>query len=343
MTSSAAHIAPKASQETNLVDFAVHLSFREGVESWKLELKDGSGAPQKTFSGNDRVPENVGWNGLDDNGAVREGVFTPEFTVRYTRGDEVKTIATTVTVDVSGPKLALASTPEYFSPDNDGVEDELFISLSADDASPIANWKLEIRDPESGAVFYHVEGRGNPTSRLIWNGRSNSGELVQSATDYPCTFTAEDILSNVSNVDGKIGVDILVIRDGDKLRIMIPSIVFRPNFADFEGLSSDIVDNNTRILRRIAQTLNKFRDYKVQVEGHANPTTAPGPARDREEIELQRISEARARKVVDELARYGVARNRLSSIGVGGTRTVVPWDDIDNRWKNRRVEFILIK
>jgi outer membrane protein OmpA-like peptidoglycan-associated protein/flagellar hook assembly protein FlgD len=343
MTSSAEYIAPKAGQEANLVDFTVHLSFQEGIESWKLELKDGSGTAQKTFFGGGRVPANVRWNGLDDNGAIKEGVFTPEFTVRYTRGDEAKTSATRVTVDVSGPKLALAYTPEYFSPDNDGVEDELFISLSADDVSPIAGWKLEIRDPESGAAFYNVEGKGSPTSRLIWNGRSNKGELVQSATDYPYTFTAEDILGNISSTNGKIGVDVLVIRDGDKLRIMIPSIVFRPNFADFEGLSGDIIDNNTRILRRIAQTLNKFRDYKVQVEGHANPTTAPGAARDREEIELQRISEARARKVVDELVRYGVARNRLSSIGVGGTRTVVPWDDMDNRWKNRRVEFILIK
>jgi outer membrane protein OmpA-like peptidoglycan-associated protein len=102
-------------------------------------------------------------------------------------------------------------------------------------------------------------------------------------------------------------------------------------------------DNNTRILRRIAQILNKFRDYKVQVEGHANPTTAPGPARDREEAELKRLSEDRAKKVVDELARFGVTRSRLYHIGVGGTRTLVPYDDLDNRWKNRRVEFILIK
>jgi outer membrane protein OmpA-like peptidoglycan-associated protein len=159
---------------------------------------------------------------------------------------------------------------------------------------------------------------------------------------------AEDSLGNSSTADGKIGVDVLVIKDGDRLRIQIPSIVFRPNEADFVGLSSDVVDNNSRILRRIAGILNKFRDYKVQVEGHANPTTPPGTAeRNVEEItgpkSLKNISENRAKKVVDELVRYGVARSRLSSIGVGGTRTVVPYDDLDNRWKNRRVEFILIK
>jgi outer membrane protein OmpA-like peptidoglycan-associated protein/flagellar hook assembly protein FlgD len=343
LTSSASFIAPKPSQSGNLVDFAVRLSLTEGVQSWKLELKDQSGAARRTFTGRAPVPASVGWNGLDDAGVIREGSFVPELTVTYTRGDEVKTTATAVIVDISGPELSLTATPEFFSPDNDGVDDELYISLSARDASPIASWSLQIRDPESGAEFYRIEGRGNPSSRLVWNGRSNKGELVQSATDYPYTFRAEDSLGNANSIDGKIGVDVLVIKDGDRLRIQIPSIVFRPNFADFEGLSTDVVDNNTRILRRIAGILNKFRDYKVQVEGHANPTTPPGPARDREEAELKTISENRAKKVVDELVRYGVTRSRLYYIGAGGTRTVVPYDDLDNRWKNRRVEFILIK
>ncbi|MCL2127893.1 MAG: OmpA family protein, partial [Treponema sp.] len=341
--SSLTHIAPGSDGNSGPADLAVRLSFRDGIENWKLELKDESGAARRTFSGGADVPANLDWDGLDDGGAVREGVYTPELTVRYARGDEVKAAATAITVDVSGPVLSLSYTPEYFSPDNDGEDDELYVSLSAEDVSPVAGWALEIRDPESAAVFYRVEGKGSPTPRLVWNGRSDKGELVQSATDYPYTFSAEDILGNASQTEGKIGVDVLVIRDGDKLRIQIPSIVFRPNAADFDGLGQDIIDNNTRILRRIAQTLNKFRDYKVQVEGHANPTTPEGAARDREEPELKRLSEARAKKVVDELIRYGVSRNRLSAIGVGGSRTVVPWDDLDNRWKNRRVEFILIK
>ncbi|MCL2879509.1 MAG: OmpA family protein [Treponema sp.] len=344
LTSSLSYIAPKAGQDVNLVDFGIRLSLTDGIDNWKLELKDQNGAAQRTFSGRRQIPASVGWNGLDDQGAIQEGVFTPELTVQYTRGDTVTAAATTVTVDVSGPILSLTYTPEYFSPDNDGVDDELLINLAAIDMSPIAGWSLEIRDPESGTLFYRVEGKGNPTPRLIWNGRSNKNELVQSATDYPYTFSAEDILGNVSNKDGKFGVDVLVIRDGDKLRIQIPSIVFRPNFADFKDLPQETIDNNIRIIKRIAQTLNKFRDYKVQVEGHANPTTPPGPSRDREEAtELKPISEARAKAVVDELVKYGVARNRLTYIGVGGTRTIVPYDDLDNRWKNRRVEFILIK
>jgi outer membrane protein OmpA-like peptidoglycan-associated protein len=145
-------------------------------------------------------------------------------------------------------------------------------------------------------------------------------------------------------MDGVIGIDVLVIRDGDNLKIAVPSIQFRSNAADFNGLPAAVVATNNRVLGRVAQILNKFRDYKVTVEGHANPTTLPGAAREREEsTELVPLSEKRAQVVVDILVRNGVARSRLSSTGVGGQRTVAAWDDENNRWKNRRVEFILIK
>ncbi len=160
---------------------------------------------------------------------------------------------------------------------------------------------------------------------------------------YPYTFTATDALGNASSTEGRIGIDVLVIREGDRLRIQIPSIQFRPNFADFQNLPKDVVDNNMRIIRRIAQILNQFRDYKVQVEGHANPTQPAGAAHDREEPELKRISELRAKAIVDLLVRNGVARSRLTAIGAGSSKTIADFEDRDNWWKNRRVEFYLIK
>jgi outer membrane protein OmpA-like peptidoglycan-associated protein/flagellar hook assembly protein FlgD len=344
LLSSASGIAPKPNQSADLVNFTIRLLLNDGIDNWKLELKDEKGAAQRTFSGTSKVPASQGWNGLDSTGAIREGVYTPELTVTYTRGDVIKTTATTVLVDVTGPVLTFTSAPEYFSPDNDGDEDELNITLSAADVSPIANWLLEIREPEPPyQLFRRFTGTGAPGGRIVWDGRSDKGELVQSATDYPYTYTATDILGNSSKAEGKIGVDVLVIRDGDRLKIQIPSIVFRANFADFNGLGKDVVDNNNRILRRIAQILNKFRDYKVLVEGHANITQPAGAARDREETELKRISEARAKAVVDILVRNGVARNRLSATGVGGSSPIVSFEDRNNWWKNRRVEFILIK
>jgi outer membrane protein OmpA-like peptidoglycan-associated protein len=120
----------------------------------------------------------------------------------------------------------------------------------------------------------------------------------------------------------------------------VPSIIFRENAPDFNNLASATVENNIRVLKRIAEILNKFRDYRVLVEGHANSVHRTAAE---ENNELKPLSEARARAVVNILTEFGVNRARLSYAGMGGTKPVVSFEDRDNWWKNRRVEFILIK
>ena len=344
LTASSQAIAPKPNQ-AEAMRFNITAAPADGVNSWKLELKDENSAVIKTFTnpsgGTGQIPAYISWNGKNEKDVVQEGRITPALTVSYTKGDEVTASAPPVTVDISGPILGFRSEPEYFSPDNDGVEDELFISLSARDASPIASWSLEIRETEgTHQLFYKIEGRGSPAERIIWDGRSNKGELVQAATDYEYTYQAADTLGNSSSISGKIATDVLVIRDGDMLRIQVPSITFRANHSDFDGIPQERIDTNARVLRRIAQILNRFRDYKITVEGHANPVL--GTAAE-ETNELQPLSLARAKAVLDQLVGYGVGRSRLSAVGRGGTMPVTNARDQDNNWKNRRVEFLLIK
>jgi flagellar hook assembly protein FlgD/flagellar motor protein MotB len=361
LTASASAIAPKG-EGTAAIRLGTMLSIKEGIESWKLELMPDSLSPEagralRTFPDGSgwtpAPPETLNWDGRDAAGTVKEGVYTPVLTLTYAKGDVVVAQAAPITVDISGPILSFNSRPEYFSPDNDGINDELIIALEAKDVSPIASWSLDIRESQfnsQGQVtgdrsFYRIDGRGSPAERIVWDGRSNGtggsgGELVQAATDYPFVYRAVDALGNESSMEGVIGVDVLVIRDGDLLRMQVPSIVFRANEADFIGLPADVVENNNRILRRVAEILNKFRDYKVQVEGHANPVLRTAVE---ETNELQPLSERRARATVDFLVGFGVGRGRLSSVGMGGKRPVVRFEDRDNWWKNRRVEFILIK
>jgi outer membrane protein OmpA-like peptidoglycan-associated protein len=141
-------------------------------------------------------------------------------------------------------------------------------------------------------------------------------------------------------------MDVLVIREGEILRIRVPSIMFAPDSGTFDGLDEEVRENNNRILRRIAQVLGKFSAYQVKVEGHANYTTSPDRPRDRQreqDGELQPLSEKRALTVVDYLADLGVSRDRLSPYGIGGARPLAGYTDRDGWWKNRRVEFILEK
>jgi flagellar hook assembly protein FlgD/outer membrane protein OmpA-like peptidoglycan-associated protein len=341
-TASALGLSPNGDGKFDTTTFSIVLNPKDGIESWKLEILGPAGSVYRTLgSGKTTPPETVLWDGKNDGGQIIEGSYTARLQVLYTKGDVIEQAITAMLVDISGPKISFSTSPQYFSPDNDGVDDELTMRINVQDASPIATWNLEIREPEGPRqLFYRIEGKGTPSAQYTWDGRSNKGELVQAATDYPVQVQAVDTLGNTSSITGIIGVDVLVIREGDVLKIKVPSIIFRENAADFNNLPTEKVDNNIRVLRRIAEILNKFRDYKVKVEGHANPVTRTVKE---ETEELQPLSEARARAIVNKLIEFGVDKNRLSYVGMGGSRPVVRYEDRDNWWKNRRVEFILIK
>ncbi|MDA3811775.1 MAG: hypothetical protein PF518_15760 [Spirochaetaceae bacterium] len=55
------------------------------------------------------------------------------------------------------------------------------------------------------------------------------------------------------------------------------------------------------------------------------------------------LSSLRAESIRDALILRGIDGARMSTTGRGGYDPLVPHSDLINRWKNRRVEFILIK
>ena len=181
---------------------------------------------------------------------------------------------------------------------------------------------------------------------------NGNAERVQSAMDYPYEFTVTDNLGMTSTVKGVIPVDVLVIRDGNLLKMAVPSIIFESDAANFQTanakLDADKVSNNIKVLNRIADILKKFKDYKVTIVGHANKIT-DNPEEETVDNLAQwgrasmPLSKERADAIKVYLTKRGVNAAALSTEGMGGTKPVVNPKDKDNNWKNRRVEFILQK
>ncbi|MDR0707784.1 MAG: OmpA family protein [Treponema sp.] len=345
-------IAPKGNTKSQ--NFTLSASLKQDVESWTFTVSGDRGAALVRTGVGDTLPETITWDGTTSDKSIAEGSFTGSLSLVYKKGN--RATATTAPFICTGlpPDVAVKTSPEYFSPDNDGIDDDLDISLSARSLLPFASWSFTVFDPQSLKPFWTMGGSSKITEKLVWQGKGVNGELVQSAVDYPYTFAVTDVQGQSASVDGIIPVDILVIRDGDLLRIQIPSIIFRANKADFvgkdvdpkDGLSQTDIDRNNAVLRRTASVLNKFKDYTVTIEGHANSisgaeweetSTANG------NIPLVPLSKDRAEYVKAALVKLGVGASRLSTTGIGGRRPVASRTDSDNRWKNRRVEFILHK
>lgn len=353
-------ISPNADGILDSQKFDLKVSLAEGIASWKFDIVDAKDTVVKQISGTSQtpLPSVITWTGDTENGTAAEGMFRGKLSIQYEKGNAVQASSGPFICTARPPVLSAKTSPKYFSPDNDGNDDDLFVQLKCETLAGLKNWSFTIKD-RNGKPFWKTGGKSSITERIVWDGRGNNGELVQSAEDYPFEFEANDDLGMKSVVTGVISVDVLVVRDGNKLKMQIPSIIFRSNEADFgvrvldadgnvvkAGITQAQADNNVRVLKRVSEILKKFKDYKVTVAGHANRTSDNAAEETEEGVwgkALIPLSQQRADYVKERLVKMGVSASRLSVEGKGGTEPVADRKDSSVNWKNRRVEFILEK
>ncbi|MFN2312757.1 MAG: OmpA family protein, partial [Spirochaetia bacterium] len=333
--------APNEDGFRDSITITSYVGLPEGIESWEMELVHESGQVVLRRAGDMLGPvDEWQWDGRGAEGEILEGEYSARVSVEYEKGNRPSTVSDTFLLDISPPRVGVELDPLPFSPDDDGVDDELFISIEIENRSDIAFWSFEILD-RNDRFFHEFSGRGRPSDTITWDGRSETGQLVISAEDYPYVLTVTDVLGKTTVVEGEIPIDILVIRDGDRLRVQIANITFAPNSPE---LIIEPVDErgarNLAIMNRLAEIFTRYSMYSIQIEGHAVNLSET----EREEREeLQPLSLARAESVKEAMVQRGIASRRITAVGRGGTEPIVPHSDLDERWKNRRVEFILIR
>ncbi|MFW5828307.1 MAG: OmpA family protein, partial [Alkalispirochaeta sp.] len=244
-------------------------------------------------------------------------------------------------LDRDAPSLSVDIEPKPFFPADDSDETELQIAVDTSDRTDIAEWQVTIYDPE-GDRFARFGEEGTPPEPITWDGRSDDGDLPESARDYTAAVTVTDEVGNSATTERTVPVGILVERDqGDDLRFSITGIRFASFEADYENLEDrDVVEQNEETLDEIADLLNRYPDQQVVIEGHAVHIFYREDAMEREQEDvLLPLSQERAEVILDALVERGVSEDRLSAVGRGGSEPIVPHSDMQNRWKNRRVEF----
>ncbi len=88
-------------------------------------------------------------------------------------------------------------------------------------------------------------------------------------------------------------------------------------------------------LNRIVALMNEKTGMQIEIAGHTDST---GP-----EAYNMKLSERRAKSVVKYLVSKGVSQDRVTSVFFGETKPAVSNDTKENRRKNRRVEFKILK
>jgi hypothetical protein len=337
--------SPKSETSARTID--LHLAFGDPalLLSWKLTLRGPNGSSQKTWSGDrSSLPSMVTWDGRTEGGAFApDGTYVASLAVDYGTGSGVSTVTSSPFVlDVTPPSGSIALSDPLFSP----IEASDTITLSVNASSPAAgidSWSMNIYDP-GGNLFTSFSSRW-PQKQAVWDGKGLSGDMVQSAEDYVVKVTVRDEYGNVGTLAGKVPVDILVYKTPRGYRIQSSRIFFKPFTADYREVPPEIARQNRERLDALAAKLEKFRDYKVKLVGHAVMIYWNDPALGKAEQEevLIPLSLARAKAVEEAMVSRGLSAEMFSPDGVGAADQIVPDSNYKDRWQNRRVAFFLEK
>lgn len=98
----------------------------------------------------------------------------------------------------------------------------------------------------------------------------------------------------------------------------------------FASNKSDILNESFSMLDQLVDYLKRKPATKIRIEGHTDNQGA---------VELnQRLSESRAKTVLDYLVSHGIARERIEALGKGSSQPIADNSTPEGRAINRRTE-----
>ncbi len=95
-----------------------------------------------------------------------------------------------------------------------------------------------------------------------------------------------------------------------------------------------LLKESNAALDKLVSFLESNKTMKVEIRGHTDNTG--------DEKKNQKLSEGRAKAIVDYLISKKIDKSRLSYKGFGSTQPIAPNDNEEGKQKNRRVEFIIL-
>lgn len=289
-------------------------------------------------------PKNVGWpiNSADDDvffvvsGSGRHGYYASEKKDGYGEKDLYR-----ITF-LGPPKVPLLNTEDNLlaSADLSATVAEKVVEPKVNVRSNLALLKGVVLDKETGQpIRAQVELIDNETGEVVstFFSDSKTGKYLVSlpaGKNYGISISVDNYLFHSEN---------FVIPDSSGYRevtktIELPkvaiggSIVLNNIFFDFD--KSTLRMESTSELGRLVELMKDYKSMRIEISGH---TDSKGS-----DSYNQKLSESRAKVVVDYLTDKGVKLNRMVFKGYGETMPVGTNDTDEGRQLNRRTEFKIL-
>ncbi|MFA6924527.1 MAG: OmpA family protein [Bacteroidales bacterium] len=198
------------------------------------------------------------------------------------------------------------------------------IVTDAADNKPIKA-EIEITDNEQNKVISTIQADNKTGEYLV---------TIPSGKNFGVTVKADGYMFSSENVNIPLSYEYIEVKKDFALKKIEAGtkVVLNNIFFDFN--KSTLRKASIPELDRVLKLLQDMPTLKIEISGH---TDNKGNAKYN-----QKLSENRAKAVVDYLLNKGIDKSRLTSAGYGFTQPVAPNDNEKGRQLNRRTEFKVI-
>lgn len=180
-------------------------------------------------------------------------------------------------------------------------------ALGKDQGSPIV-----VQDDQAGVFMNEVA----QYRQIVAGQKKNFASFNQYSTDH--------------GIEGIVGANL----EAGIITLQVPADTF------FKPGSADLTKEAIHTITILKDYFLMHRDLKINIKGHTDITIPSPTSRFKDNWEL---SSMRAVAVLRLLLQLGMEPDRLTGTGMGSFQPAVPNTTVQNRAKNRRVEFVLEK
>ncbi len=175
---------------------------KEDIKSWEFSILNLKNKKIKVFSDQGAPPAKIVWDGRDENNIlVTADKYKYSFFAISKAGTKEKIKPQPIVIDYEKPKVSVSANLAMFSPNKDGVKDEVLFSMKSSDKNGMNSWLFIIED-NKGGIIKSYSGPGEVKPTFIWDGTDTFGN--QSADgDYYYYLVVQDNGGNRSQTKPK--------------------------------------------------------------------------------------------------------------------------------------------
>lgn len=300
-------------------DYLQMVILQEGPKDICFEMANGAAEIKRLHLGKEQRKV-----GLSPN--IEDGIL---FSLKMKAGSKI--LIGFSTVDKS---KAIVNLDFQFKEDNSSIKaanETKLVDMRKDEFAP--TFSIKVRDADTkGPVIANltIEGFKELTATFVGSdfffniSRSGKGFIKCDAEGY---FFLDKEVAFVHSEDHEIILEVERLGKGKSMQI--EEIEFQPGTSEFlQGSDSK--------LRRLRDFMALNADVSIEIQGHVHAT------KESNSLAAQKLSEARAKKVMNYLISQGIDKTRMEAVGYGNTKPIYPNPKFAyEEQANRRVEIVI--